>query len=94
MDNGNGQGAAIAPGLDRTGADDIAQFLARDDIDIVTIASPSGAHGEAAIAAARAGKHCIIEKPMEITVERIDAIIAAHEAAGTYVGGIFNSRYI
>lgn len=93
MDNGNGQGAAIAPGLDHTGADDIAQFLARDDIDIVTIASPSGAHGEAAIAAARAGKHCVIEKPMEITVARIDAIIAAHEAAGTYVGGIFNSRY-
>lgn len=93
MDNGNGQGAVIAPGLDCTGAGDIDAFLARDDIDIVTIATPSGAHGEIAIAAARAGKHCIIEKPMEITVERIDAIIAAHEAAGTYVGGIFNSRY-
>jgi len=93
MDRGSGRGAALAPGLDTTGSDDLAAFVARDDIDVITIASPSGAHLEAALAAARAGKHCIVEKPLEITVERIDRMIAAHEAAGTVLAGIFNTRH-
>lgn len=93
MDNGSGQGAKIAPNLDRTGADDIDAFLARDDIDIVTIATPSGAHLDHAIKAAQARKHCIVEKPLEITTARIDTMIEAHERAGTALGGIFNSRY-
>jgi predicted dehydrogenase len=37
--------------------------------------------------------HCIVEKPIEITLERIDRMIAAHDAAGTKLGGIFNTRY-
>ena len=49
-----------------------------DEIDIVTIATPSGFHMEPTIAAAQAGKHVICEKPLEITLERIDAMIDAH----------------
>ena len=93
MDNGSGLGKKISPGLDTTGADDIEVFVARDDVDVVAVASPSGVHLEAALAAARAGKHCICEKPLEVTPERIDEMIATHEAAGTRLGGIFNSRY-
>lgn len=93
MDNGSRRGREIAPELDPTGADDIDRFLARDDIDVITIATPSGAHLNTAVKAARAGKHCIVEKPMEITLARIDAMIAAHDAAGTQLGGIFNTRY-
>ncbi|MGK0168300.1 MAG: UDP-N-acetyl-2-amino-2-deoxyglucuronate dehydrogenase [Gammaproteobacteria bacterium] len=93
MDNGSGQGRAMAPELDANGADDIDRFLAREDIDIITIATPSGAHRDIAIKAAAAGKHCIVEKPLEISLERIDAMIAAHRNAGTQLGGIFNSRY-
>ncbi|PON14755.1 hypothetical protein C2W62_27425 [Candidatus Entotheonella serta] len=93
MDNGSGRGREIAPDLDPTGANDINRFLAREDIDVITIATPSGAHLETAVKAAEAGKHCIVEKPIEITLERIDAMIAAHDAAGTQLGGIFNTRY-
>ncbi len=63
------------------------------DVDIVTIATPSGLHMEPTIAAARAGKHVLCEKPLEITLERIDAMIDAHEKAGTRLGGIFPYRF-
>ena len=43
--------------------------------------------------AAKNGKHVICEKPLEITLKRIDKMITAHEKAGTYLGGIFNFRY-
>ena len=93
MDHGSGRGRTMAPELDATGADDLDAFLARGDIDVVTVASPSGAHHEAAIKAAAAGKHCIVEKPIEIRLDRIDAMMAAHARAGTLLGGIFNTRY-
>lgn len=93
MDNGSGRGREIAPHTDPTGADDIDRFLARDDIDVITIATPSGAHLDTAVKAAQAGKHCIVEKPIEITQQRIDKMIAAHAEAGTQLGGIFNNRY-
>jgi UDP-N-acetyl-2-amino-2-deoxyglucuronate dehydrogenase len=70
------------------------EFLSRDDIDVITVATPSGTHAEIAIAAAKHGKHCIAEKPLDITLERIDAVIEAHEKAGTKLGGIFNYRYM
>lgn len=69
------------------------EMLASDEIEIVTIATPSGNHMEPAVEAARQGKHVLCEKPMEISLERIDKMIAAHAKAGTYLGGIFNYRY-
>ena len=73
--------------------DDYEQMLESDEIDIVTIATPSGFHAEPTIAAAEAGKHVICEKPLEITLERIDAMTEAHEKAGTRLGGIFPYRF-
>lgn len=93
MDHGSGRGKALAPSLDDTGADDLAAFAVRDDIDVLSVATPSGVHHEAALAAAKAGKHCVVEKPLEIRLERIDEMIAAHRRAGTLLGGIFNTRY-
>mgnify|MGYP006301930273 CR=1 FL=1 len=61
-------------------------------VDIVVIATPSGAHFEPALEAAEHGKHVICEKPLEVTLERIDKMIAAHEKHGTRIGGIFNYR--
>lgn len=69
------------------------EMVASDDIDVVTIATPSGFHLEPTVAAAEAGKHVICEKPVEITLDRIDAMIAAHEKAGTRLGGIFPYRF-
>ena len=69
------------------------ELLKSDDADIVTIATPSGAHMESTIAAAEAGKHVLCEKPLEVTLERIDAMIEAHEKSGTRLGGIFPYRF-
>jgi predicted dehydrogenase len=68
-------------------------MLKSKKIDIVTIATPSGFHMEPTVAAAKAGKHVICEKPMDITLERIDAMIEAHEKSGTRLGGIFPYRF-
>lgn len=85
--------AALADKYDAKAFDTYQDMVASDDIDVVTIATPSGFHLEPAVAAAEAGKHVICEKPLEITLDRIDAMIAAHEKAGTRLGGIFPYRF-
>jgi len=72
---------------------DYNEMLNRDDIDIVCVCTPSGAHMEPAVAAAEAGKHVIIEKPLEIALERCDAIIESCEKANVRLCAIFNSRF-
>ena len=72
---------------------DFGTFLARDDIDIVTICTPSGAHLGPCIDAIRAGKQVICEKPLEITPERCDQIIGAAREAGVKLATIFPSRF-
>ncbi|MGI9476330.1 MAG: Gfo/Idh/MocA family protein [Hyphomicrobiaceae bacterium] len=76
-----------------TAYDDLDAFLAHDGLEVVTICTPSGAHLEPAIAAARAGKHIICEKPLEVTTERIDRMIAACRDAGVCLAGIFPRRF-
>jgi predicted dehydrogenase len=72
---------------------DLAAFLARPELDVVCIATPSGAHLEPALAAARAGKHIVIEKPIEITLDRADALLAGVAAAGVQLMPIFQARF-
>lgn len=69
------------------------EMLEDKDIDIVAIATPSGLHMEPTVAAAKAGKHVLCEKPLEVTIERIDEMVAAHEKAGTKLGAIFQARF-
>ena len=76
-----------------TAYDDIGEMLADPKIDIVTICTPSGAHMEPALAAAKAGKHLIIEKPLEVTLKRCDKIIAACHKHGVTLSTIFPSRF-
>jgi UDP-N-acetyl-2-amino-2-deoxyglucuronate dehydrogenase len=72
---------------------DLDAMLADPAVDVVTIGTPSGAHLEPAVAAARAGKHLIIEKPLEITLRRCDRIIEACDKAGVVLSTIFPSRF-
>ena len=72
---------------------DMKEMLADPTVDVVTIATPSGAHMEPAVQAAKAGKHVIVEKPLEITLKRCDKIIDACEKAGVKLGTIFPSRF-
>lgn len=78
-------GCAVEPDLDR-----LAQ---RDDVDAVIVTTASGYHLEPALAAARAGKHILVEKPLEVTTERCDQMIAAAEEAKVKLGCIFQSRF-
>ena len=72
---------------------DLDQFLANPDLDIVTIATPSGAHLEPVLKAAAAGKHIICEKPLEVTLERIDAMIKVCQENKVLLAGIFPRRF-
>jgi UDP-N-acetyl-2-amino-2-deoxyglucuronate dehydrogenase len=71
---------------------DLNEFLARPDINIVCVTTPSGAHLDPALAAIKAGKHLVVEKPIEITVERVDELLKAADAKGVKVAAIFQPR--
>ena len=71
----------------------LADALASEDIDVVTVCTPTGLHGVVAKEALAAGKHVIIEKPAEVTVEKTDEIIAAQREAGTLVSVISQHRF-
>jgi UDP-N-acetyl-2-amino-2-deoxyglucuronate dehydrogenase len=67
-------------------------FLNHRPMEMVVIGSPSGLHGEHGAAAARRGLHVLVEKPIEITTARVDALIAAARQAGVTLGVIFQDR--
>ncbi len=73
--------------------DHLDAMLSLPEIDVVCICTPSGAHAEPAVQSARAGKHVVVEKPLEITLARCDAIIEACDAAGVRLCTIFPSRF-
>ena len=61
-------------------------------LDLVAIGSPSGLHAEQGIAAAGRGLHVLVEKPIDITLERADALISSADAAGVRLGVFFQDR--
>lgn len=72
---------------------DFQAFLTDSRIEAVTIATPSGYHGSVAIPAAKAGKHIFCEKPLDITLEKADAIIQACEENNVLLSPVFQSRF-
>lgn len=70
-----------------------AEMLAREDVDVVSICTPSGLHGSHAIQAIRAGKSVLVEKPLEITLRRVDEVLAEVERAGVRAAVVFPTRY-
>ena len=67
-------------------------LLARPDVDVVTICTPSGQHAAQTVAAARAGKHVLVEKPMALSLADAEAMIQACRAAGVTLGVAFQRR--
>ena len=55
---------------------DLDALLARPDVDVVSICVPSGLHAEVGTQAVAAGKHLVIEKPIDVTLEAADRLIA------------------
>src|SRR5699024_100613 len=60
----------------------VEELLAREDIDVVIIAVPSGLHADVTVEALDAGKHVFLEKPIEVTVEASDRIRDAEQRSG------------
>lgn len=68
-------------------------MLARDDIDLVSICTPSATHAALAVAALDAGKHVILEKPMAASVAECELILAAEERSGRLLSVIAQNRF-
>ncbi|MHB8575208.1 MAG: Gfo/Idh/MocA family protein [Dehalococcoidia bacterium] len=67
--------------------------VADPSIDAVDICTPNALHAEIAVAAARAGKHVLVEKPMAVTLAEADAMIAAARTAGVVLMVAHNLRF-
>jgi predicted dehydrogenase len=87
-------GQALAAFCGASWVADFAEAVARPDVDAVAVCSPSGTHAEIAIAAAQAGKHVLVEKPIDITLSRVDDIIAATQQAGVVLACVFPLRFV
>lgn len=72
---------------------DYRRMFEQADIDVVEVLTPSGMHAEIGVAAAQAGKHVIVEKPMDVTLEKADRLIQACRAANVKLGCIFQHRF-
>jgi UDP-N-acetyl-2-amino-2-deoxyglucuronate dehydrogenase len=71
----------------------LTDAIAATDIDVVVICTPPGGRAEVAIEALEADKHLIIEKPAEVSLSKIDDIIAAQQKSGTLVTVISQHRF-
>ena len=78
-------GARVDPGLDAT--------IARGGVDAVIICTPHPLHAEQAIAAARAGLHVVVEKPMALDPADCDAMIATAREAGVLLSVVSQRRW-
>ena len=72
---------------------DFNELLARDDIDAVSICTPSGTHAAIALAALGRGKHVVVEKPLALTVADADGLIAEGRRVGRLVVTISQRRF-
>ncbi len=72
---------------------DLREMLAKEKIDVAHVATPSGDHRDPVITCLEAGVPTICEKPLEINLERIDAMIEASRRSGTKLAGIFQNRW-
>lgn len=75
------------------GCSSLGELLHQPGLDVVCICTPSGMHLEPALAAAEAGKALVVEKPLEVTLERCDRIIETCARKKVPLAGVFQSRF-
>jgi len=81
---------------ERYGADhygNVGALLKRNDVEMVSICTPTVTHADIALAAMEAGKHVLVEKPMTSTVAEAESLIAAAEKAGVKLTVGFVERF-
>jgi predicted dehydrogenase len=88
-----GAAAAFAAARGCAAEPDLGALLARTDIDVVCVCVPSGLHAEIGVQAAKAGKHLVIEKPIDVTLANADRLIEAARAAGVALTVISQHRF-
>ncbi len=72
---------------------DYQRLVECDEVDVVVVSVPTGLHAEVTIAASNAGKHALVEKPLDTTLERADRMIGVCRANNTKLGVIFQMRF-
>lgn len=85
-----GRGFAATHGAEFV--ESLGELATRDDIDAVTIATPSGAHAMAAVPFLLSGKAVLCEKPLEITAARMEEILSAARTPGALLAGVLQLR--
>ena len=72
---------------------DLDALLARPDVEVVCVCVPSGLHAQVGVQAARAGKHLAVEKPVDVSLDAADRLIAAARQAGVTLTVISQHRF-
>jgi UDP-N-acetyl-2-amino-2-deoxyglucuronate dehydrogenase len=83
----------IAEEYDCRPYENLDDLLEDDEVQVVCIATPSGTHAEIGIKVAAAGKHVVVEKPADISTEKIDSLTAAGRLHGVKIASIFQARF-
>jgi UDP-N-acetyl-2-amino-2-deoxyglucuronate dehydrogenase len=88
-----GAATAFAAARGCEGEPDLGALLARDDIEVVCVCVPSGLHARVGVLAAKAGKHLVVEKPIDVSLDAADRLIEAAQAAGVALTVISQHRF-
>lgn len=72
---------------------DFEEMLRDPEVEVVTIATPSGSHAQLVVTAAKAGKHVIVEKPLDVTLAKIDLAVEECRRQGVVLAPILNTRF-
>ena len=88
-----GAAAAFAAARGCAAEPDLDALLARDDVDVICVCVPSGLHAEVGVRAAKAGKHLVVEKPIDVTLEAADRLIEAARTADVALTVISQHRF-
>lgn len=87
------KGEAFADEFDCAWYADTGAMLDDEDVDAVSVCTPSGTHAEVVTEAAQAGAHVLCEKPLDVYADRMDAMIEACDDAGVTLAGVFQKRF-
>lgn len=77
-----------------TAYSDLKKFLDDPTLQAVSICTPSGIHADLGVPAARAGRHVLVEKPIDVSLEKADSLIRACDSAGVKLAVAFQSRHL
>ena len=92
-DVATGAAAAFVAARGGVAEPDLDALLARGDVDVVCVCVPSGLHAEIGVRAAKAGKHLVVEKPIDVTLEAADRLIEAARTADVALTVISQHRF-